>query len=86
MTTDNNQTMEKKSVRINRSIPDGILNLVRSTPRHMPAGGWLTEAMTSENWRTTTIVRRYRDQAVQTLRSCSQTLPVSFRTTIHSPI
>ena len=31
-------------------------------PQQMPAGGWLHEISSRENWRTTTIVRRHRDQ------------------------
>ena len=34
-----------------------------SGPDRMPAGGWLREIATSENWRTTTIVQRHRDRA-----------------------
>ncbi len=86
MTTENDQTMEKTPARIVLPIPDGILNLVRSTPRHMPAGGWLTDALPGDDWRMTTIVRRYRDQAVQTLLSCHRTLPVPFRATGHNTI
>ncbi len=29
----------------------------------MPVGGWIREIATSENWRSTTIVRRHRDSA-----------------------
>lgn len=34
-----------------------------TNPQQMPAGGWLHEISSQENWRTTTIVRRHRDQA-----------------------
>ena len=66
MTTENNQTMEKKSGSTMRPVLDGILNAVRETPRRMPAGGWFREVATSENWRTTTIVQRHRDRALTT--------------------
>ncbi|NMB79159.1 MAG: hypothetical protein GYA23_08705 [Methanomicrobiales archaeon] len=33
------------------------------SPHRMPAGGWIREIATSENWRTTTIVQRHRDRA-----------------------
>jgi hypothetical protein len=66
MTTDSNQTPEKMPGGTVRPVLDGILNAVRETPRRMPAGGWFREVATSENWRTTTIVRRHRDQAMMT--------------------
>jgi hypothetical protein len=63
MTTDSNQTPEKTP---DQTVLDGILKAVRETPRRMPAGGWFREVATSENWRTTTIVQRHRDQAMMT--------------------
>jgi hypothetical protein len=63
MTTNNNQTTEKKSGSTMRPVWDGILIAARSTPHRMPAGGWFREIATNENWRTTTIVQRHRDQA-----------------------
>ena len=66
MTTENDQTTEKKSGTAMRPVLDGILNAVRATPRRMPAGGWFREVTTSENWRTTTIVQRHRDRASST--------------------
>jgi hypothetical protein len=66
MTTDNNQTPEKMPDDKVRPVLDGILKAVRETPRRMPAGGWFREVATSENWRTTTIVQRHRDQAMMT--------------------
>ena len=42
---------------------DGSHSSTRSGPCRMPAGGWLREVATSENWRTTTIVQRHRDWA-----------------------
>jgi len=66
MTTENDQTTEKKSGSAMRPVLDGILNAVRATPRRMPAGGWFREVTTSENWRTTTIVQRHRDRASST--------------------
>ena len=66
MTTDNNQTPEKMPDDKVRPVLDGILKAVRETPRRMPAGGWFREIATSENWRTTTIIQRHRDQAMMT--------------------
>jgi hypothetical protein len=66
MTTDSNQTPEKMPGGTVRPVLDGILKAVRETPRRMPAGGWFREVATSENWRTTTIVQRHRDQAMMT--------------------
>jgi hypothetical protein len=66
MTSENNQTTEKKSGSAVHPVLDGILNAVRETPRRMPAGGWFREVTTSENWRTTTIVQRHRDRASST--------------------
>jgi hypothetical protein len=34
-----------------------------ASSEQMPAGGWLHEISSQENWRTTTIVRRHRDKA-----------------------
>ena len=66
MTTDSSQTMVKKSGQTVRPVLDGILYAVRTTPLRMPAGGWFREVATNENWRTTTIVQRHRDQAMMT--------------------
>jgi len=66
MTTENNQTTGTKSGLPMRTVMDGILSAARSTPHRMPAGGWFREVATSENWRTTTIVQRHRDQAAMT--------------------
>jgi hypothetical protein len=66
MTQENNQTKEKTPGETLRPVLDGIIKAVRETPRHMPAGGWFREVATSENWRTTTIVQRHRDQAAMT--------------------
>lgn len=63
MMTENNQNSETKSGLTMRRVREGILNAARSTPHHMPAGGWFREVATSENWRTTTIVQRHRDKA-----------------------
>jgi len=35
----------------------------QTTPQQLPAGGWLREVSSRENWRTTTIVHRHRDRA-----------------------
>ena len=92
MTTENNQTTEKKSGSTMRPVLDGILSAVRETPHRMPAGGWFGEVATNENWRTNTIVQRHRDRATSTpssrtitfmhhARHCNpqQTPPVSTR-------
>jgi hypothetical protein len=63
MTTDSNHIPEKKAGRM-RPLLDGILSTIRETPLRMPAEGWFSEVTTNEDWRTTTIVRRHRDQAV----------------------
>jgi len=66
MMTENNQNSETKAGLTMRRVRDGILSAARSTPLRMPAGGWFREVATSENWRTTTIVQRHRDQAAIT--------------------
>lgn len=66
MSSDNNQTTEKKSGHMMSPVWDSILNAARSTPLHMPAGGWFREVAMNENWRTTTVVQRHRDRAVIT--------------------
>jgi hypothetical protein len=66
MTTENNQTPETETGHMMRPVLDGILKAVRETPHRMPAGGWFREVATKENWRTTTIVQRHRDQAAMT--------------------
>ena len=45
---------------------DGSNCTIRAGPDRMPAGGWIREIATSENWRTTTIVQRHRDRAAMT--------------------
>lgn len=62
-TEHNDQTPEEKTGFPVRPVLDGIVKAVRETPHRMPAGGWIREIATSENWRTTTVVRRHRDQA-----------------------
>jgi hypothetical protein len=66
MTTHNNQKPEKKPGLTIRHVRDGILSVACSTPHRMPAGGWLREVATNEDWRTTTIVQRHRDRAGRT--------------------
>ena len=66
MTTKNNPDEETQTGHTTLPVWDGILNAARSTPHCMPAGGWLGEIVTSENWRTTTIVQRHRDRAMMT--------------------
>jgi hypothetical protein len=45
---------------------DSAHHEARTYPHRMPAGGWLKEISTNENWRTTTIVQRHRDRAAST--------------------
>ena len=66
MKTHNKSATETKTGHTTRPVWEGILNAARSTPHCMPAGGWLVEIPTSENWRTTTIVQRNRDRAMMT--------------------
>jgi len=41
-----------------------VSNCIRSIrSSRMPAGGWLNDIPTNENWRFATIVRRHRDQS-----------------------
>ncbi|MHB8164357.1 MAG: hypothetical protein ACYDDV_08410 [Methanoregula sp.] len=40
-----------------------ISNDEHASPQQLPAGGWVREVSCHENWRTTTIVHRHRDQA-----------------------
>ncbi|MDD1683418.1 MAG: hypothetical protein LUO98_06255 [Methanoregula sp.] len=63
MTTENNQSTETKTGHTMGPLWGDILNAARSTPHRMPAGGWFRDVATNENWRTTTIVQRHRDQA-----------------------
>jgi len=65
-TEHHDQTPEPETRFPVRPVLDGIIKTVRETPHRMPAGGWIREIATSENWRTTTIVRRHRDQAAMT--------------------
>lgn len=71
--------LEQKIKGKEQQILDGVLRLCRSTPRYMPAGGWLKGERPADNWRTTTIVQRYRDQALGRLLSCQTPLPVPVR-------
>ncbi|MDD1684345.1 MAG: hypothetical protein LUQ19_00490 [Methanoregula sp.] len=64
--TNNNNAQETKPGNAGRPVWDCILSAARSTPLRMPAGGWLLEVATNENWRTTTIVQRHRDRAAIT--------------------
>ena len=36
----------------------------RAQPHRMPVMGWIREIAPSENWRTTTILRRHRDSSL----------------------
>jgi hypothetical protein len=64
--------MNNNHTRKNDPIP--VMNHARAmtgsdekpSPQQMPAGGWLREVSSRENWRTTTIVHRHRDQAATT--------------------
>lgn len=57
-----------------KNDPCPVLNYARAmsvsdehtSPQQMPAGGWLREVSSHENWRTTTFVHRHRDQAAIT--------------------
>jgi hypothetical protein len=69
MTAEDNKTTETKAGQMMRPLWEGIINTARTTPLRMPAGGWFREVATNENWRTTTIVQRHRDQAVITSSS-----------------
>jgi hypothetical protein len=63
MTTHHNHTHENEpghDAHHDRDTP------TRSGPHTLPAGGWIREITTSENWRTTTIVQRHRDRAAMT--------------------
>jgi hypothetical protein len=66
MTTDNNPQKETKHGHAGHPVRDCIFCAARPTPLRMPAGGWLLEVATNENWRTTTIVQRHRDRAAMT--------------------
>jgi hypothetical protein len=66
MITDNNKITGGKAGSALRPVWDGLSKAARQTPYRMPAGGWFKEIVTSENWRTTTIIQRHRDQAAMT--------------------
>jgi hypothetical protein len=59
----NNNTQENNP----RPVPDharAISSNDEHTPfQRLPAGGWVREVSCRENWRTTTIVHRHRDEA-----------------------
>jgi hypothetical protein len=49
--------------RANPPKNDALHPAAGTRPQRMPAGGWLRDVATSENWRTNTIVQRHRDRA-----------------------
>jgi hypothetical protein len=63
MTTTINHTPGTDTVHAPHHARDGSHRSTGARPCRMPAGGWLKEVATSENWRTTTIVQRHRDRA-----------------------
>ena len=63
MTTHTPRTDTTTTGRAAHHDRDGFLCRARATPHRMPAGGWIRDVATSENWRTTTIVQRHRDRA-----------------------
>ena len=63
MTTTNNHIPGTDAGHAPHHTRDGSHHSTRSRPCLMPAGGWIREVATSENWRTTTIVQRHRDRA-----------------------
>jgi len=66
MTKNSNQSPEKNPVPATGQVLNSIIRAARNSPQRMPAGGWFRDVATSENWRTTTIVRRHRDRAMMT--------------------
>ena len=63
MTTQNIHAQEMNAGHAPHPARGGEHHATRANPRRMPAGGWLKDIATNENWRTTTIVRRHRDRA-----------------------
>jgi hypothetical protein len=71
---DNREVMKMNSNHTRKHDPCPVMNHARAmsgsdehtSPQQMPAGGWLREVSSRENWRTTTIVHRHRDQAAST--------------------
>ncbi len=73
---DENSNKEPGPGRISRHILDEFIRVVRTTPSRMPDGGWLSGGwFQKEHWRTTTIVRRYRDQALRVIRKGNEPVP-----------
>ncbi len=66
MISDNTGDNEKKIRPCMSPVGYSMLNATRSTLLRMPAGGWFSEVSMKENWRTTTVVRQYRDRALPT--------------------
>jgi hypothetical protein len=63
MTTHTNHKEEMRPGPATHPARDGSRGALRVGPHQMPAGGWLRDVSTNENWRTTTIVQRHRDRA-----------------------
>ncbi|MGB7787975.1 hypothetical protein [Methanoregula sp.] len=63
MTTTSNHISGTDTGQAPHHTRDGSHRSTDTHPCRMPAGGWLKEVATSENWRTTTIVLRHRDRA-----------------------
>jgi len=63
MTKQTHHALEMNAGNAPRHTRDSAHPETRTNPHRMPAGGWLREISTNENWRTTTIVQRHRDRA-----------------------
>jgi len=63
MTTKNIHAQETNAGHAPHHAREGEHYATRTNPGRMPAGGWLKDIATNENWRTTTIVQRHRDRA-----------------------
>ncbi|MCK9579412.1 MAG: hypothetical protein M0Q92_03055 [Methanoregula sp.] len=63
MTTHHTSTDETRPGHAAHHARDWSPCEMQASPHRMPAGGWIRDIATSENWRTTTIVQRHRDRA-----------------------
>jgi hypothetical protein len=66
LTTQNNHAQKMNAGHAHHHAREVVHNTTRTNPHSMPAGGWLKDITTNENWRTTTIVQRHRDRAAST--------------------
>lgn len=66
MTAHQNHTHEPVPGHAAHYAREGAASTGRAGPHTMPAGGWIKDIATNENWRTTTIVQRHRDRAAIT--------------------